>query len=225
MIDTPITRRRAATQARLLEAAAGVFADRGVLAASVEEICDRAGFTRGAFYSNYESKNDLVIALLSRNLETNAAGVMGLDSLQMRAALGGTRTQALQAATSIWLNAQTTNREWILAWAEIKLYAAREPSIRQAYTQFQQAYRREIVNILQPIVAAYGLQMAIPIELGVAMMEPIYQSCMLDALAHMPADNSATVMLLPPALLSQLLAPVSGLLDAWIVGVADNPEA
>ncbi|MDX5318539.1 MAG: TetR family transcriptional regulator, partial [Actinomycetes bacterium] len=65
MIDRP-SPRRTATRDRLIEAALGVFAEKGVLAATVEEICDAAGFTRGAFYSNFESKTELFFALAER---------------------------------------------------------------------------------------------------------------------------------------------------------------
>ena len=51
---THVTARRAATRERLIDAAIDVFAEKGVLGASVEEICEDAGFTRGAFYSNFD---------------------------------------------------------------------------------------------------------------------------------------------------------------------------
>src|SRR5690606_26928212 len=57
------TRRRETTRRRLLDAAAQVFAEVGLDAASVEAICDRAGFTRGAFYSNFETKDQLFLEL------------------------------------------------------------------------------------------------------------------------------------------------------------------
>jgi AcrR family transcriptional regulator len=47
---TRVTRRRAETRARLLDAAFGVFATRGFGRASIEEVCEAAGYTRGAFY-------------------------------------------------------------------------------------------------------------------------------------------------------------------------------
>ncbi|MCR2213538.1 TetR/AcrR family transcriptional regulator, partial [Salmonella enterica] len=47
----------------LLEAAAQVFAEAGLDGASVEAVCERAGFTRGAFYSNFESKDELFLML------------------------------------------------------------------------------------------------------------------------------------------------------------------
>src|SRR6478609_130002 len=72
MSDTPVmevagmSRRREATRQKLLDAAALVFAEVGLDAASVEAICERAGFTRGAFYSNFETKDELMLALTER---------------------------------------------------------------------------------------------------------------------------------------------------------------
>ncbi len=56
------------TRLRLFEAAAQVFEDKG-LGASIEAICEAAGFTRGAFYSNFASKDELIIAMLEEHVE------------------------------------------------------------------------------------------------------------------------------------------------------------
>ena len=61
-----MARSRENTRARLLQAAHEVFAEVGLDAASVETICERAGFTRGAFYSNFESKDELFLALITQ---------------------------------------------------------------------------------------------------------------------------------------------------------------
>src|ERR671911_502604 len=69
------SRRREATRQKLLDAAAQVFAEVGLDAASVETICERAGFTRGAFYSNFESKDELFLEMLARLGEEQLAAV------------------------------------------------------------------------------------------------------------------------------------------------------
>jgi len=56
---------REETRERLFEAAAEVFEEQGIGAASVEAIAAAAGFTRGAFYSNFASKDELVTAMLA----------------------------------------------------------------------------------------------------------------------------------------------------------------
>jgi AcrR family transcriptional regulator len=56
--------RQAQTRERLLDAAERVFLRRGLQGSSVEEIAAEAGFTRGAFYSNFKSKEELFVELL-----------------------------------------------------------------------------------------------------------------------------------------------------------------
>ena len=60
------------TRDRLFDAAAEVFTDRGIGAASVEDIVSAAGFTRGAFYSNFANKDELIIAMLQDHVVRSA---------------------------------------------------------------------------------------------------------------------------------------------------------
>ena len=64
--DALLTPRRQRTRERLIDAAYDVFAEEGVHASTVEQVCERAGFTRGAFYSNFTSKEELFAALMER---------------------------------------------------------------------------------------------------------------------------------------------------------------
>ena len=60
---------RARTQSMLLEAAGKTFRKLGFEGAAVEDIAEGAGFSRGAFYANFESKDDLFIALLDQEMK------------------------------------------------------------------------------------------------------------------------------------------------------------
>lgn len=64
--------RRAETRRRLLDAGAQVFTARGLEGASIDEITERAGYTRGAFYSNFSSKEELLVELCDQRLEEYA---------------------------------------------------------------------------------------------------------------------------------------------------------
>lgn len=61
------------TRERLLDAAALVFARRGIEAASLDEVAEAAGYTKGAIYSNFTSKTDLIAALMDRRITRQAA--------------------------------------------------------------------------------------------------------------------------------------------------------
>ena len=57
------------TRDKLFEAAARVFEEQGINGASIETIAAAAGFTRGAFYSNFASKDELIFAMLEDHVE------------------------------------------------------------------------------------------------------------------------------------------------------------
>ncbi|GAA4512005.1 TetR family transcriptional regulator [Brevibacterium yomogidense] len=73
-----ISARRQRTRTALQEAALVVFARRGVAGASIEEICEEGGFTRGAFYSNYATKDELVLAIIDEEFALAVEGASGL---------------------------------------------------------------------------------------------------------------------------------------------------
>ena len=115
-----VTRRRAATRARLLDAAFEVFAARGFGQASIEAVCEAAGYTRGAFYSNFESLAELFFALYEQRSELLIAQV----SEALAEAPEGETTPSLVKRI---VAALTVDRDWILVKTEFFLYAARTP--------------------------------------------------------------------------------------------------
>ncbi len=81
MARTRLTREesRRQTQDRLLASAAELFAERGVNGASVEQIAERAGYSRGAFYGNFTDKNEVVQALLLQRTRRELEEVRALS--------------------------------------------------------------------------------------------------------------------------------------------------
>src|SRR5437762_11255550 len=85
--------RKAQTREELLEAAARVFARKGYRAASVDDVSAEAGYTKGAFYSNFESKEDIFATLVADRSKSwtmaVAQGYTGPGSLDERLRRGG----------------------------------------------------------------------------------------------------------------------------------------
>ena len=79
MAIEPLTpdRRRAMTREHLLEAAAVVFARNGFHGSSLDEVAAAAGFTKGAVYSNFKSKEDLFVAVLDHRIRDPGRRVHG----------------------------------------------------------------------------------------------------------------------------------------------------
>ena len=119
-------RRRADTVERLLDAALETFAEIGFAAASVEDICRRGGFTRGAFYSSFRTKDELFGALFARETARNIA----LAETQ----LTGIEQEADPVTVGVerCLSAFRADRTWVLVLTEYRLHAARHPEAAAA---------------------------------------------------------------------------------------------
>jgi AcrR family transcriptional regulator len=78
--------RRARTRAQLLEAAARVYARRGFESATLDEVAEEAGFTKGAVYDHFGSKENLLFALLDEHLAAQIAEQMTLFDVSLETA-------------------------------------------------------------------------------------------------------------------------------------------
>lgn len=162
MTDTtnrPGTRRREQTRARLLDAAHEVFAEVGMDAASVEMICERAGFTRGAFYSNFESKDELFLALITQLAEAKLDEVAGRVQGLAPDAVSDSRSLVRQV-----VGASLGDRMEPQLISEIRTQALRDPKLAGAYLAWQGALRSRVEGIIQQVVDAYGLRLRLPID-------------------------------------------------------------
>ncbi|MDT5193875.1 MAG: hypothetical protein QOH20_629, partial [Mycobacterium sp.] len=70
-----VTKRRAETRANLMNAAFRVFADKGFGQVRIDDVCAAAGYTRGAFYSNFDSLDELFFALYDESARLIAGQV------------------------------------------------------------------------------------------------------------------------------------------------------
>ncbi|WP_350280264.1 TetR/AcrR family transcriptional regulator [Kribbella sp. HUAS MG21] len=112
----PRAESQARTRERLLAAAAELFAERGVNGTSVEQIAERAGYTRGAFYGNFAGKPELVAALLNERTQHEYA--------ELRAIADGPDPAA---ALRDWHRRRTADESaWLTLRLELLLYAVRE---------------------------------------------------------------------------------------------------
>jgi AcrR family transcriptional regulator len=128
-----VTRAEAAARTRsdLLDAAAEVFAEKGFAGASLDEIAERAGRTKGAVYANFSNKDDLFVALLDRSLATmhdelaaRLSAVAGPDDL-----LGALRDSA-------GIPDQRSRTDFLLMW-EFRLYALRNPALAERLAEHE----------------------------------------------------------------------------------------
>jgi AcrR family transcriptional regulator len=114
---------REQTTQRLLDAAQKLIAKKGLEAASVENIAAAAGYTRGAFYSNFSSKDDLFIELLRRDHQKSTAQLSALRDSSLS-------VDRLQSGASEVYSQIYRDNESFMNWTEARMLAARDARFR-----------------------------------------------------------------------------------------------
>jgi AcrR family transcriptional regulator len=129
--------RREEVRSRLLAAAATVFAQRGFSGATIDEIAALAGFTKGAVYSNFASKDELFLALLDTRVDALIQEILSEVPVDQSHALTvGNRL------TEVAID----QPEWRLLFVEFWLRACREPAVREQFVAHRRALHASIAE-------------------------------------------------------------------------------
>lgn len=172
------TRSRENTRARLLEAAAQVFAEDGLDGATVEAVCERAGFTRGAFYSNFESKDELFLEL---------AGSVGTERLRdVRERVEALAASGALAAdihpTSLVRQVMDTGKDdrlGVLLLSEIRIHALRDAAFGRAYLAQEQEMIAGIARIISDIVASEKMTLRMDADAAARLLLIIWEGAVV----------------------------------------------
>ena len=143
---------QAATRTALLEAAETLILESSMPGLSLRAVYTRAGFTQGAFYSNFASREDLLLAVMERNLEERVRtfGEMTLDYRAM------TFDQTM-ARIGEWLATVSDRREWAQMAIELRLEAVRNPALAHAIAVAKQRIDGLFAERIDDLVAHCGL--------------------------------------------------------------------
>ncbi len=134
--------KKAQTRERLIEAAARVFAEKGFAATSLDEVADAAGLTKGAVYSNFENKEDLVVAVLKAHQDR----VSGISDIATELP-----TLEEQQALAARLFSESVARErdaWLLL-LDFTTYALRNPSVYPGFVSRHRAGRQRVARMIE----------------------------------------------------------------------------
>ena len=197
-------RSRSVTRDRLLDAAGEVFAARGVAGASVEEVCERAGYTRGAFYSNFATKDDLVVALLDRE-----EGQL-LDRLSTAMGASLSEPAPLAALAGRLFDLQPFGAQNYALRAELSLLAVRDPELAAPYLAAQRACRERFVPFLLEGLAQAGLALTVAPDDALDTLDSLFETSLRSAIIAGDAnsrDNLVARML--PVLLGGMTRPLA----------------
>jgi AcrR family transcriptional regulator len=148
--------RREQTRQELVTAAEACFVSSGFHASSVDEVAERAGYTKGAVYSNFASKEDLFFAVYERRVERVLTEVVP-----------GLR-QAGAAHAFDWLATATIERRdrddgWLAVFFEFWAHVLRHPELRERFAAIHARLLEPLAEGVRQLAEDRGL--ALPADL------------------------------------------------------------
>ncbi|MGH2956630.1 MAG: TetR/AcrR family transcriptional regulator [Solirubrobacterales bacterium] len=150
--------RQAETRAALLRSASRLFTERGLEGTSIEQIARDAGYTKGAFYANFASKEELFLTMLDDKF---AAEIERLEF-----ALAGEREPGEEArsASEDFIRFVWSDPDWPRLFFEFTAYASRHPDFREQLAARNQALRAQIVGVFREWSKDFPADPPLPLE-------------------------------------------------------------
>ncbi|WP_338910486.1 TetR/AcrR family transcriptional regulator [Mycetohabitans rhizoxinica] len=137
---------REQTRQRLMDAAQTLFIKKGFDASSVEDVAAAAGYTRGAFYSNFKDKAELLLALLKRNHGDIQQKLQRIFDLQSSA-------QDIEARILTYYSTLYRENKCFLVWMQARLLATRDAKFRARLNALSQQTRSDIAHFIDALCA------------------------------------------------------------------------
>lgn len=170
---------------RLITAAAQVFAEHGYDGSQLDEIAYRAGFTKGAVYSNFGSKQELFAAVLRERSDAEAATVSALiDNAPGTAATAVTRELARRI---------TEDPERGRLGLEFAARALRDEATAEILTRMRRGQREHAAHLIRDVVERHELRLTTPPDTAALLLHCLSNGLSMEHLADPAAVDTATV--------------------------------
>ncbi|MGO9660197.1 MAG: TetR/AcrR family transcriptional regulator [Acidimicrobiales bacterium] len=151
-VPPPVRARRPGRQAvrrRLLDAALKVFAESGFANATLDQVAAAAGLTKGAVYSNFESKDDLFFAMMADQFLNRLETVRSA----LAAHPGGTSRERVSRDIGRLLTAAfVEHRQWQLVFLDFWGRAVRDDDVRAQYLAHRRTLRAAIAERVEQVL-------------------------------------------------------------------------
>jgi len=152
----PRQERREQTRRELVEAARRAFLRDGFHAASLDAIAEDAGYTKGAVYSNFASKDDLLVAVLEGHFSARVAAYEQL--------IFSTETieDAYRVIARYWHDANEREPEWSRLVVELLAYASRSDQLRETVRAVREQALDQIAAFIERLAEQHGVEYRLP---------------------------------------------------------------
>lgn len=138
--------RKKETRQLLIDSAVDTFARLGFHAASVDKIAEHAGFTKGAVYAHFHSKEDLFLAILESQMQLHVKNIHNVIDQQH------SLSHFIEAMDAYFMSVQQQNRTWSMLNMEFLLYAMREESVRQKWSAMITGAVQHLSSAIQTVM-------------------------------------------------------------------------
>ncbi|MGX1777352.1 TetR/AcrR family transcriptional regulator [Nocardia brasiliensis] len=146
-----VTKRRAETRERMLNAAYEVFAEEGFGKAKLDQICERAGYTRGAFYSQFTSMDEVFLMLWARHAQRMLDDIRAVLDAAPSAEVLDVR-QTVEHA----LRAIPMDEKWFRIDIEFMAHAQRHPELRRIAVEQELTTTTAILPVIEALLHRVG---------------------------------------------------------------------
>lgn len=145
------------TRSSLIRSAASVFSDRGMERASIDDVAEHAGFTKGAFYANFESKEQLFLAMLEDNFAARLEEIDRALSTEEEP-----KDQARQAGLDFHRFLEFSD-DWERLFFEFATYAARNEEFRSELVARYRMLRERVAEMMDRRAKEIDVEPPIPL--------------------------------------------------------------
>lgn len=163
------TRRKENTRAKLVRASLDVFVEKGIDGATVDDLVKAAGFTRGAFYSSFSSKEEVFIALfdeVTAELMAIANSSVGSAVADVEADESCSILEAddAQVMLAVFEGIRPFGRQWYLLYSDAIARSLRDEALRTELAEQRERMRNQIGALLATRLEASGERALLPVE-------------------------------------------------------------
>ena len=148
--------KQAKTRSALLRSAAKLICRKGITEASVDDVAADAGYTKGAFYANFKSKEEMFLVMLDE------AYAEELERLEAHLPGEGAPGDEVRESAEDFLSFVRSNPDWPRLYFEFVVYAARNPEFREELATRNRAMRERIAEVIQNWSADFSAQPPFP---------------------------------------------------------------
>jgi AcrR family transcriptional regulator len=197
--------RRAATRAALLRSASHAICELGMHGASIDLIAERAGYTKGAFYAHFSSKEQLFLVMLEQKFAA--------DLKRLEAAMAGTGDAPDQArhAAGEFLSYVYRDPEWPRLYQEFAAHAARNEDFRVQFAARQRDLRVGMADVFVRWAPSFG-------------MKPHLDAEDIAAMTFFMADGFLLSRIIDPELDEGLYAAMVEVFTRGLLAMAENTQ-